>query len=99
MSRVARRRLLGRGEATDAKGWYEMKWIFFAYGLFIIATVFPYLHVGPWGLGIRLGNAENGMSFNQIGFWLLLAAGSIIILAQVIGQIIIVIARVRAHHF
>ena len=64
-----------------------MKWIFFAYGLFAVATILRYLPRGRWGLGLNLGNHTHGMSFNQIGFSLLLAAGSIIILIQVIGLI------------
>jgi len=59
-----------------------MKWIFFAYGLFAIATILRYLPLGRWGLAARLGNAVYGMGFNQIAYYLLLAAGSMIILAR-----------------
>lgn len=53
-----------------------MKWIFFAYGLFAIATILRYLPPGRFGLALRLGNASYGMSFNLIAFWLLLAVGA-----------------------
>jgi hypothetical protein len=74
-----------------------MKWLFFAYGLFAVATVLRYLPVGGWGLALRLGNAESGMPFSQIAYYLLLTVGSIIILAQVIGHIIKMIAAAHAH--
>lgn len=70
-----------------------MKWIFFAYGLFAIATILRYLPPGRFGLALRLGNASYGMSFNLIAFWLLLAVGSIMILVQVAGTIINVTAN------
>src|SRR5690349_4239589 len=98
MSRAARRRLLGRDDSIYAKGWcemQEMKWIFLAYSLFIIATILRYLPLGRWGLTLRLGNAAYGMSFNLIAFWLLLVVGSSIILVQVVGSIINVIANAR----
>jgi len=74
-----------------------MKWIFFAYGLFAIATILGYLPVGGWALGLRLGNAVYAMPFNRIAYWLLLAVGSMMILTQVIGDIIKVIAAAHAH--
>jgi len=74
-----------------------MKWIFFAYGLFAIATILRYLPLGRWGLAVRLGNAVYGMGFNQIAYHLLLAAGSMIILARVIRDIIKMIAGAHAH--
>ena len=74
-----------------------MKWIFFAYGLFAIATVLRNLPLGRWGLAVRLGNDVYGMGFNQIAYYLLLTVGSIIILAQVIGDIIKMIAAGHAH--
>ena len=74
-----------------------MKWIFFAYGPFTIATVLRYLPVGRFGLALRFGNAEYGMSFSLIAFWLLLLFGSSIILVDLIGDIIKMIAIVRAH--
>jgi hypothetical protein len=74
-----------------------MKWIFFAYGLFVIATILRYLPIGRWGLGLRSGNAVYAMPFNLIVFWLLLAVGSIIILAEVTGDIIRAIMSARTH--
>src|SRR5438309_909816 len=70
-----------------------MKGIFFAYGLFAIATILRYLPLGRFGLVLRLGNASYGMSFILILFWLLLAVGSIMILFQVAGNIINVTAN------
>ena len=74
-----------------------MKWIFLAYGLFAVATILRYLPLGRWALALRLGNAEYGMPFNLIAYYLLLAVGSIIILAQVIGDIFKIIAAAHAH--
>jgi len=75
-----------------------MKWIFLAYGLFAIATILRLLPgLGRFGLSLRFGNAEFGMGFNQIAYYLLLTVGSIIILAQVIGDIIKMIAAAQAH--
>jgi len=75
-----------------------MKFIFFAFALFLAASVVHYLPEGRWALGLTIHHRDYGISFNQVGFWLLMVAGSIIILAQVIGDIIRMIARVRAHH-
>ena len=74
-----------------------MKWIFFAYGLFVIATVLRYLPLGGFGLSLRLGNAAYGMSLNLAAFSLLLAVGSSIILVQVAGNIINVTANARVY--